>query len=94
MIDDVGEKLQREYGGLTVPKSAVQTDQQGTYAWTVHDGIIRRTAIQRGREMETGIEVTQGLKDGDVVVVSPPSTLGEGQKVALGNSNLAFPDNR
>lgn len=79
---------------ITVPKSAVQTDQQGAYVWTVHDGIVRRAAIRGGRAMETGIEVTQGLKDGDVVVVSSQSSLSEGQKVSLGNSNLASQENR
>jgi RND family efflux transporter MFP subunit len=67
---------------LTVPKKAVVTDGQASYVWTVRDGKAERTAIKRGGELEQGVEVREGLTDGDLVIVDPPQNLTSGQKVA------------
>jgi hypothetical protein len=54
-----------------------------TYVWTVRKGIVQRVGIVRGQETETGIEIKQGLNDGDVVVVSPQANLANGRKVSV-----------
>ena len=69
---------------ITVPKGAVRIEEGATYVWTVREGIVHRVGIVRGPETETGIEIKQGLKDGDVVVVSPPANLANGRKVSVG----------
>src|SRR6266403_1325567 len=56
---------------ITVPKSAVRHDEGEAYVWTVREGIVRRVSVVCGLTTETGIEMRQGLKDGDSVV--PPS---------------------
>ncbi len=38
-------------------------------------------AIKRGRELEDGFEVRQGLSDGDQVVIEPPADLKDGERV-------------
>jgi len=53
--------------------------------WTLRDGAARRVPIVRGREIEAGIEVKQGLKDGDIVVVASQASLSDGQKVIVGH---------
>src|SRR6266403_987923 len=53
---------------ITVPKSAVRHDEGEAYVWTVREGIVRRVSVVCGLTTETGIEVRQGLKDGDSVV--------------------------
>ena len=68
---------------LTVPKSALTTEGHVTVVWTVRDGVARRTVIQIGREVEGGVEVVRGLRDGDLVVVAPGAGLHDGQRVAL-----------
>src|SRR3989454_4311211 len=69
---------------ITVPKGAVRIEEGATSVWTVREGIVHRVGIVRGQETETGIEVKQGLKDGDVVVVSPQANLANGRKVSVG----------
>jgi RND family efflux transporter MFP subunit len=68
---------------LTVPASAIQTDHGGTYVWLVREGVIARISVTRGREIESGVEVESTLSDGDTVVMAPPATLGEGQRVSI-----------
>ncbi len=72
---------------ITVPKGAVRSEEGETYVWTVREGIVRRVGIVRGQETETGIEIKQGLNDGDVVVVSPQANLASGRRVAGGTES-------
>src|SRR6516162_8132866 len=69
---------------ITVPKGAVSIEAGDTSVWTVREGIVQRVGIVRGQETETGIEIKQGLHDGDVVVVSPQANLAHGRKVSVG----------
>src|SRR6266404_4215125 len=70
-----------------VPKGAIKTDGTDSYVWTVRKGIVQRVGIVRGQETETGIEIKQGLNDGDAVVVSPQATLANGKKVSVGTES-------
>ena len=72
---------------ITVPKGAVRIEEGETYVWTVREGIVQRVGIVRGQETETGIEVEQGLNDGDVVVVSPQANLANGGRVVVGTES-------
>src|SRR6266487_2863234 len=72
---------------ITVPKGAVRIEEGKTYVWTVRRGIVQRVGIVRGQETETGIEIKQGLNDGDVVVVSPQANLANGRKVSVGTES-------
>src|SRR6267142_4865608 len=72
---------------ITVPKGAIKTDGTDSYVWIVRDGMAKRATIVRGREIETGIEIKQGLNDGDVVVVSPQANLANGKKVSVGTES-------
>ncbi len=69
---------------ITVPKGAVRSEEGETYVWTVREGMVQRVDIVRGQETETGIEIKQGLHDGDVVVVSSTANLANGRKVSVG----------
>src|SRR5438309_9598917 len=68
---------------ITVPKSAVRHDEGEAYVWTVREGIVQNVGIVRGLTTETGIEVRQGLKDGDSVVITPDVKLVNGGKVSV-----------
>src|SRR6266700_2643005 len=72
---------------ITVPKGAVRIEEGKTYVWTVREGVVRRVGIVRGQETEAGIEIKQGLNDGDVVVVSPQANLANGRKVSVGTES-------
>ena len=68
---------------ITVPKRAVRHDEGEAYVWTVREGIVRRVSVVCGLTTETGIEVRQGLKDGDSVVITPDVKLVNGGKVSV-----------
>src|SRR6266404_3849273 len=68
---------------ITVPKGAVRIEEGKTYVWTVREGIVRRVSVVCGLTTETGIEVSQGLKDGDSVVITPDVKLVNGGKVSV-----------
>jgi RND family efflux transporter MFP subunit len=75
---------------LTVPKSAVKVEGNEAYVWIVQDGVAKRAPVLRGREMETGIEVKQGIKDGDIVIVEAAALLNNGQKVTIEGSGSSI----
>src|SRR6266436_927178 len=75
---------------LTVPKSAIHTEGSESYVWIVRDGMAKRATIVRGREIETGVEVTQGVEDGDVVIIAAAVALKDGLRVRADQSGSAF----
>jgi len=73
------KSVRRETGtGSNSSKSAVRHDEGEAYVWTVREGIVRRVSVVCGLTTETGIEVRQGLKDGDSVVITPDVKLVNG----------------
>jgi multidrug efflux pump subunit AcrA (membrane-fusion protein) len=55
---------------LTVPKSAVHTDEKNDekkYVWLVKDGEPTRKTVSVGKTKGDKVEITKGLKEGDVV---------------------------
>src|SRR6516162_2319077 len=68
---------------LTVSRSAIHTEGTESYVWIVRDGIVRRVSVVCGLTTETGIEVRQGLKDGDSVVITSDVKLVNGGKVSV-----------
>jgi len=66
---------------LLAPKKAVVTEGNAAFVWIVRNGIAERVAIRRGRELEDGVEVREGLSDGDLVIIEPPADLKDGKRV-------------
>lgn len=79
-----GQPAATQQPRITVPKGVVRMEGGETYVWRVREGIVQRVGIVRGQETETGIEIKQGLNDGDVVVVSPEANLANGRRVSVG----------
>jgi len=75
---------------LTVSRSAIHTEGTESYVWIVRDGMAKRATIVRGREAETGVEVTQGVKDGDIVIIAAAVALKDGLRVRTDQSGSAF----
>jgi membrane fusion protein (multidrug efflux system) len=68
---------------LIVPQSAVQLDQAGRYVLVV--GPSKKAELRRittGSEQGTGIAVTDGLKEGELVIVEGVQKVRPGQVVA------------
>lgn len=66
---------------LLVPKGSVLADGSGSFVWTVQNGVLRKRTILCGTELESGIEIKEGLNDGEMVVAAPTPELRSGQTV-------------
>jgi len=69
--------------GVLVPRSAVRGEGEGTFAWAVADGRVRRVPITVGRDFGDQMQVTAGLDGGETLVVGTPQPLREGQVVSV-----------
>ncbi len=60
---------------LTIPRSAMLETSTGTYAFVQNGGFLLRTEIKTGIQTDDAIEITEGLYEGDTVVVKPVEAL-------------------
>ncbi len=68
---------------LLIPESSIVSYGQIQGVFVVDDkGIVNFRVIRTGRKIDNQIEVISGLKPGERYVVSPPSTLADGDRVS------------
>ena len=70
--------------GMTVPRSAVLQDEQGTYVFRVVGGKAQRVAVTTGLESDQWIEITRGLNPDEAVVTVGNYELKDGMPVREG----------
>ena len=71
-----------ESKGLFVPGRAVLTDEQGrNFVYAVNQNKAARKYVKTGRLLTDGVEITEGLNDGEQVVVA-------GQQKLVDNSSI------
>jgi HlyD family secretion protein len=81
---DVHFEISKTGAALTIPRNAVQQlDDGSSYVWTVQEDRAIRQPIQLGLRNEVSAEVKQGLETGQTVIVKPPDSLTEQQKVKV-----------
>jgi RND family efflux transporter MFP subunit len=66
---------------LTIPDSAVRSDQGKPYCFRVVHGRLNRTPIRLGIQDGGRFQVLEGLEEGDAIVASPGPNLKDGQPV-------------
>jgi HlyD family secretion protein len=66
---------------LTVPLSSVADRGKGKIVLLVRDGVVQETPVTTGGVIGARIAVTQGLAQGDQVVLRPDPELTTGSKV-------------
>ncbi|MDO5443547.1 MAG: efflux RND transporter periplasmic adaptor subunit [Bacteroidia bacterium] len=67
---------------MVVPASAVMTDMEGRYIWGVtDDGTVCKTYVTVGGYAGKGIVITEGLEEGDRVIVDGSRKVSTGMKV-------------
>ena len=66
-----------------VPKGAVKTIDGRTVIFVVRDGRVERRAIRTGQSHEDMVEVLSGVSAGERVVVDPPNTLRDGERIRI-----------
>ncbi len=68
---------------LTVPADVVHTDADGAYVWIVHDGRAHRQRVRLGADSGSRVELAEGVKPDDAVVVAGAAVIDEGRAVRV-----------
>ena len=77
--------LDKRENVLTVARGSFVDESGGRYAYVVRDGIATRTPVTLGPSSIDKVEILQGLKAGDQVVISGTSNFNGAAKVAISN---------
>ena len=68
---------------LTVPRTAVRTDQGQSVVFVVVERHVERRAVRTGDARGEAVEVTGGLTAGERVVIEGPPDLADGRQVVV-----------
>jgi len=68
---------------LTVQRGSFVDESGGSYAYLVHDGIATKTPIRIGASSIDKVEILEGLKEGDKIVISGTDSFKGAAKVAI-----------
>ncbi|MEO7066325.1 MAG: efflux RND transporter periplasmic adaptor subunit [Rhodanobacter sp.] len=70
---------------LTVQRGSFVDESGGSYAYVVRDGIATKTPIRVGASSIDKVEILEGLKQGDKIVISGTDNFKGAAKVAISN---------
>lgn len=74
----------RQDSAIVIPTSAVMTDMEGRYVWTVDEsGTVGKKHIRVGGYSYSGISVTGGIEDGEMVIIEGRRKVSSGMKVKV-----------
>lgn len=76
-------KIPRTTPSLVVPSEAIIFSRESLNVAVVENGIARFHKVTVVRDFGTTVEVTDGIKDGDQVILNPPVDLADGHKVSV-----------
>ncbi len=76
-------KIPRRTPSLIVPAGAIVFDRDGLRVLVVEDGVAHSRKIIEIRDLGTEVEVSDGVKQGDQVVLTPPVDLEDGSRVQV-----------
>ncbi|HTZ59404.1 MAG TPA: efflux RND transporter periplasmic adaptor subunit [Acidobacteriaceae bacterium] len=68
---------------MTLPASTLLFRAEGLQVGVVRDGRVQLVPIEIGHDYGAKVEVTSGLKPEDRVIVNPPDSLAEGERVQV-----------
>jgi RND family efflux transporter MFP subunit len=67
--------------GVLVPLDAVRGEGPAAVVFVYADGKVARRSVTLGRIVGASRHVVSGVRDGERVVLSPPASLGDGNRV-------------
>ncbi|HEY8682873.1 MAG TPA: efflux RND transporter periplasmic adaptor subunit [Rhodanobacter sp.] len=70
---------------LTVQRGSFVDESGGSYAYVVRDGIATKTPIRVGTSSIDKVEILDGLKEGDRIVISGTDSFKSAARVAISN---------
>lgn len=77
--------IPRKTPSMIIPADAVVFDQNGLHVAVVENGTVHLQKITIARDFGKEVEVHDGVKPGDEVILNPMVNLAEGSKVAVRN---------
>lgn len=83
-LEAVAEGATEAPARVFVPAAAVRNDGPATIVWVVRNGVVAKVVIEAGPVSGGRREVRSGLSGGESVVLDPPASLSEGDKVNVG----------
>jgi RND family efflux transporter MFP subunit len=75
--------IPRKTPSMIIPSEAVVFDQNGLHVAVVDNGTVRLQKIHIARDFGTEVEVHDGVKAGDQVILNPMIDLADGSKVTV-----------
>ena len=78
---DIDFILAEKTGALTIPLSALYRDDDGWAVYRITDERARHTPVQTGLRTATDVEITEGLANGDRVILQPDENIHDGSRV-------------
>ena len=70
--------------GVTVPTEAIVYSNGVNAVWTVDkNGKAKRRIVQLGVQTKNDIQITEGINEGDVVMVEGQNRMNDGDKVLI-----------
>jgi RND family efflux transporter MFP subunit len=78
---EVELQIPRKTQSLIVPSEAVIFNRNGLSVAAVENGIVHIRKLTVVRDRGTSVDVSDGVKDGDQVILNPPVDIAEGQTV-------------
>jgi RND family efflux transporter MFP subunit len=81
--------IPRKTPSLIVPADAVVFDENGLHVAVAKNGVVRMQKISIARDFGTQVEVHDGVKPGDQVILSPMLSLTEGSRVSAHGSQTS-----
>ena len=76
-------KIPRKSLALIIPASAIIFNQSGMQVAVVEDGVAHLRKIGITTDYGNEVEVNEGVKDGDKVILQPPVNVADGDKVQI-----------
>ena len=76
-------RIPRKTPSLLVPAEAIIFNREGLQVAVVQDGLVRIRNVVVARDLGTAVEVRDGAKQGDQVILNPAVDLAEGSKVRV-----------
>jgi RND family efflux transporter MFP subunit len=76
-------RIPRKTPSILVPADAIIFNAEGPQVATVEDGVVHIRKVSVARDLGKEIEVRDGVKQGDQVILNPPVDLVEGKKVHI-----------
>ena len=70
---------------LTVQRGSFVDESGGSYAYIVRDGVAEKHPVRVGASSIDKVEILDGLKEGDNIVISGTDSFKSAQRVAISN---------